>query len=96
MSKLTVKLGLRLYTGYDSWVTPIFAKKIVNFENTAKLVFRGHSRELENVAFMNSCPLYTGQNYIQYSLMGKMRMSFIDSDLLYRGVFLGWFDCTIN
>ena len=28
-----------------------------------------------------------------YSLMGKMRLSFIDSDLLYRGALLGRFDC---
>ena len=62
-----------------------FCKFFVNFE-IVKPVYRGHSRELENVAFMNSCPLYTGQNYIQYSLIGKMRTSFIDSDLLYRGV----------
>ena len=28
-----------------------------------------------------------------YSLMGKMKLSFIDSDLLYRGALLGRFDC---
>ena len=39
-------------------------------------VYKGHSREPENVAFMSSCPLYTGYNYMHYSLMGKMRLSF--------------------
>ena len=28
--------------------------------NTVKPVYKGHSREPENVAFMSSCPLYTG------------------------------------
>ena len=32
----------------------------------------------------NSCPLYTGYNYMHYSLRGNMRPPFIDSDLLYR------------
>ena len=27
---------------------------------TVKPVYKGHSREPENVAFMSSCPLYTG------------------------------------
>ena len=52
---------------------------------TVKPVNKGHSRESENVAFISGCPLYTGQNYMQYSLMGKIRLPFIDSDLLYRG-----------
>ena len=30
---------------------------------------------------------------MHYSLMGKMRLVFIDSDLLYRGVLLDKFDC---
>ena len=37
----------------------------------------------EDVAFMISCPLYTGSNYMHYSLMGKMRLTFTNSDLLY-------------
>ena len=41
-------------------------------------VNKGHSREPENVPFMNSCPFYTGSNYMHYSLMGKMRLLFID------------------
>jgi hypothetical protein len=53
---------------------------------TVKPVYKGHSGEPENMTFMSSC-------YIQvkikcttlYSLMGKMRLSFIDSDLLCRG-----------
>jgi len=36
---------------------------------------------------MNNCPLYTDLNYIQYSLMGQIRLPFIYSDLLYRGAF---------
>jgi len=28
--------------------------------NTVKSVYKGYSREPENVAFMRSCPLYTG------------------------------------
>jgi len=60
--------------------------------NTVKPVYKGQSREPENVSFMSSCPLYTG-NYMQYSLMGKMRLPFIDSDLLYRGALSGRFDC---
>jgi hypothetical protein len=53
---------------------------------TVKQVYKGHSREPENVPFMSRCPLYTDQNYMHlYSLMGKMRLFFIDSDLLYRG-----------
>ena len=28
--------------------------------NTVKPVYKGHSRECENVAFMSSCLLYTG------------------------------------
>jgi hypothetical protein len=31
------------------------------------------------------CPLYTGSNYMHYSIMGKMRSPFIYRDLLYRG-----------
>ena len=52
---------------------------------TVKPVYKGHSREPENVAFMSSCPLYTGSNYMHYSIMGKMRLPFIDNNLLYRG-----------
>ena len=28
--------------------------------NIVKPVYKGHAREPENVAFMSSCPLYTG------------------------------------
>jgi hypothetical protein len=38
---------------------------------TVKPVYEGHSRERKNVAVLNSWPLYTGKNYIQYLLMGK-------------------------
>jgi hypothetical protein len=37
------------------------------------------------VDFISSCPLYIGYNNMQYSLIEKMRLPFIDSDLLYRG-----------
>jgi hypothetical protein len=60
-------------------------KPVYKGHSTVKPVYKGHSREPENVVFMSSCPLYTGQNYMHYLLMGKMRLPFIDNDLLYRG-----------
>ena len=48
-----------------------------------KPVYKGHS-----MSFMGICSLYTGYNYVHYSLVGKMRLPFIDSDLLYGGVSL--------
>ena len=53
--------------------------------STVRPVYKGHSREPGNVVFISSCPLYTGLNNIHYSLMGKMKLPFIDSDVLYRG-----------
>jgi len=44
--------------------------------------------EPENVPFLSICSLYTGYNYMRYSLIGKMRLSFIDSDLLYKNAAL--------
>ena len=41
---------------------------------TVKPVYKGHSMKHE------MCPLYIGSNYMHYSLMGKMRLSFINSD----------------
>ena len=32
--------------------------------------------EPENVPFMSSCPLYTGSNYLHYSLIGNIRSPF--------------------
>jgi hypothetical protein len=61
-----------------------------------KPVYKGHSREPENVAFMSSCPLYTGLNYMHYSLIGKMRLPFIDSDLLYRVALYDRLDCILK
>jgi hypothetical protein len=61
---------------------------LMNNVYKVKPVNEGHSKEPENVAFMSSCPLYTGYNYMHYSLMGKMRLPFIDSGLLYRGALL--------
>jgi hypothetical protein len=43
---------------------------LFHFANTVKHVNKGHSREPENVACMSSCFLYTGWNYMHYSLMG--------------------------
>jgi hypothetical protein len=40
------------------------------------------------MAFIISCLLCAGSNYMHNSLMGKMRLPFIDSDLLYRGALL--------
>jgi hypothetical protein len=58
--------------------------------NIVKTVYKGHSRESENVSFMSSCTLYTG--YTHYSLKGKMRLPFIEGDLLYRGaLYRRWF-----
>jgi hypothetical protein len=37
---------------------------IIVFICTVKPVYKGHSREPGNVAFMSSCPLYTGKNYM--------------------------------
>ena len=42
---------------------------------TAKPVYKGHWGN----------PDKPGQDYKYYSLMGKMRLPFIDNDLLYRG-----------
>jgi hypothetical protein len=56
--------------------------------NTVKPVYKGHSRESENVALMSSCPFqYRLKSYVLF-INGKMRLPFIDSDLLYRGALL--------
>ena len=55
-------------------------------------LYKAHAMEPEYVIFMTSFLLYTGLNYMHYSLMGKMRLPFIDSDLLYRGaIYRQWF-----
>ena len=38
------------------------------------------------MVFMSSCPLYTGYNYMHYSLKRKMRLPIIHSDLLCKGL----------
>jgi hypothetical protein len=43
---------------------------------------------------MSSCLLYTGLNYMPYSLHGEMKLSVIDSDLLYKCVFWGRLGCS--
>jgi hypothetical protein len=41
------------------------------FHSTLKPDQNGHSRVPVNVSFMSSCLLYTSQNHIHFSLMGK-------------------------
>ena len=53
------------------------------YYSTFKPVYKSHSREPEDVAFMCSCPLNTGWNFIHYSLMGK-----INETALYRQWFV--------
>jgi hypothetical protein len=50
----------------------------VCYRYTVKPVYKGHSRVAENV------PVYKGFNYIHYSLLGKISLPFIDSDLLLK------------
>ena len=70
-----------------TYVVTFHCRKLkIQRRNTVKLIYKGHSREAKNVSFISSCPLYTGYNYMHQSLMGIMRLSFIDSDLLNRGV----------
>ena len=53
--------------------------------HTVKPVYKDHSRKSENVAFMSSCPFqYRLKSYVLF-INGKMRLPFINSDLLYRG-----------
>jgi hypothetical protein len=63
---------------------------------TIKPVYKGHSREPENMTSINSCPLYTSQNYMHHPLMGQIILSFIDSDLLKRCALYGRFHCVLS
>ena len=54
------------------------------YANIVKPVYKGHSLEPANMPFLSSCLLYTGHNYMHYSLIGKMRQRFTDSDFLFR------------
>jgi len=49
----------------------VYHNKNLVYEYTVKLVYNSHSREPVNVTFMSSCPLYTGQNNMHFSLMGE-------------------------
>ena len=54
--------------------------------NTVKPLYKGHWREPENVIFMKSCFLCTGSKCVTVCVihyMEKMKLPFIDSDLLY-------------
>ena len=54
-----------------------------------KPVYKGHLRLHENVSFMSSCPLKYRLKLYALFINGKMRLSFMDSDLLFRGVVYG-------
>ena len=45
-------------------------------------IHKGHSRAHAHFTFMSGCPLYTGLNYIHYSLMGEKKRLPLDIDLL--------------
>ena len=54
------------------------------FQTTVKPVYKGHSMEPENVAFVCEQLFFIDRlKLYNYSLMGKIRLPFIDSDLLY-------------
>ena len=53
------------------------------YDNTVKPVYKGHWR------FMSSCPLYTGSNYIQYSLNGENETAH------YRQWFINYIQVTV-
>jgi hypothetical protein len=55
----------------------------VKIKQTVKPVYKRHSREPENVVFMNSGSLYT-KLYVLF-INGGNETGSIDSDLLYRG-----------
>ena len=50
----------------------VYIKFKVHFVYIVKPIYKGHSMEPENVAFISSCPLNTCLNYMHYSLKGKM------------------------
>ena len=70
----------------STWDVVLLHNKKCKWYLIVKLIYKEHSMEPENVFLMSSCPLYTGHNYMHYSLKRKMRLPFIDSDLLYRGL----------
>lgn len=62
-------------------------KLVVHVFITVKTGFTGHSRKSGNVPIMSNYSLYAiykYKMYVHYSIMGKIRLSFVDSDLLYR------------
>jgi hypothetical protein len=60
-----------LYLCYDNLMFNVNIQIIRSFMYTVKSVYNSHSKEPENVVFMSSC------NYMHYSWLGKMRLSFI-------------------
>ena len=64
----------------------IFQRIIVTiYIYIVKPVYKGHLRLHENVSFMSSCPLKYRLKLYALLINGKMRLSFMDSDLLFRG-----------
>ena len=72
---------IKAYVGTDDVMFLHVNQVILNtmcfreYITTAKPVYKGHWGN----------PDKPGQDYKYYSLMGKMRLPFIDNDLLYRG-----------
>ena len=60
-----------------SYILIVLVKNGIKTHNTVKRVYKGHSTW--------KCALYIEVKIIYTSLMGEMRLPFIDSDLLYRG-----------
>ena len=73
------------FTIYPSFILFYVWDVLIDHVITVKSTYKGQSREPENVVFISNCPLYTDLIYMHYSLMGKMRLLFICSDLLDRG-----------
>ena len=43
----------------------------VDLCSTVNPVYKGHTREPDNLAFMGSCHLYTGYNHMHHSFNGE-------------------------
>ena len=54
--------GSRKCVLYD-WVVI----RYIHAQITVKPVYKGHSRDSDNVFFMSSCPLHTGSHYMHYT-----------------------------
>ena len=68
---IEILLQVALNTITKTLTAQIFVQHIGSFWYTlyiVKPVYKGISQEPENVAFMSSCPLHTGYNYIHYNI----------------------------